>query len=403
MYGQTSIIIVVALIASIMILWTLNTYNQSTTKTRIIISSEIEKINHYIDLIKGFSINALHLATQKSFNIDAAKARTFYCNGPVVPSTKVILHDIEILTNSTFNDYIKKIRFSDPLFVFNITPYICNTFSVDENKLRNGIYDQSFNVSAFGSFIEAKYGENKILSSNEIKDETIVRNRFWYLYRGFKKWSEETRVFDNVCSCLTKACHCETINCGDDCKKCNNLYVCMQDIILKSVEELDKIFNDGFIECKAYLDTCLMKMQDKSCKMPSSCSVWSSDECFECEFDNEESSCIEDFLTYGLARAQSVTTPTMYKCFVSTKTVDYKAKIIYSCVDKKYALPLDVSPEERFLNYKITVYLSFESNGICPDYIETDTPPADSCSCEEILPLPIPPLPPGRTNPTVVG
>ncbi|MEM5777490.1 MAG: hypothetical protein QXJ06_03500 [Candidatus Aenigmatarchaeota archaeon] len=403
MYGQTSIIIIVALIASIMILWTLNTYNQSTTKTRIIILSEIEKINHYVDLIKGFSRNALQIAAQKSFSIDAAKGRTFYCNGPSVPSTKVILHDIEILTNETLNDYIKKIRFSDPLFAFNITPYICNSFDIDENKLKSGVYDEFFNASAFGSFIEAKYDKNQALSSNEIKDETIVRNRFWYIYRGFKKWSEETKVFDNVCNCMSTACQCPEINCGDDCKKCNSLYICMQGIILKSIEELDKIFDDEFIECKAYLDGCLMKIQDKSCNIQPSCNLWSSDDCFKCELDNEESSCLENVLTYGLASAQSVTTPTMYKCLVSTKTINYKAKIIYTCIDKKYALPLDISPEERFLKYKITAYFSFEANGICPGYIDTNTPPVGSCSCVEVIPQPVPPPAPAPSNPKPVG
>ncbi|MEM2175339.1 MAG: hypothetical protein QXI58_06935, partial [Candidatus Micrarchaeia archaeon] len=346
MSGQASIIIIVGLVAASLILWVVNTYTQYSTKTRVITSTEVDKISSYIDIIKSFSRNALQISAHKSFMFDASRGRTFYCNGPSPPSIRVILHDVEILTNRTFNEYLSKVSFDDPLLELNITPSTCISFDINEQRLNSHNYDEKFNASEFGSEISIKYGDNFLIESNEIKDESIVRNRFWLIYNGFKRWAEETHAFDNICNCLQdqSICGCGNIPCNGDCKSCMPLYYCTKESIIKSIEELDAIFSNEYIECKGEIENCVLNVEDSSCSDTESCGEWVNDECFFSEYDDEDSLC-SDSLSYGIASEQATTTTvTQWSCLVSKKTIKYKAKISFVCIDKKYALPVEASP-----------------------------------------------------------
>ncbi|MCS7135225.1 MAG: hypothetical protein NZ893_02180 [Candidatus Aenigmarchaeota archaeon] len=403
MSGQTSIIIIVGIVAASIVLWMLNTYNQFSLKTRTVSSSEIDKINSYVDIIKSFSRNALQLSVHKALSFDASRSRTFYCNQPSPPNFRILLHDIEILTNTTFNEYLQQVKFDDPNLNLEISKSTCISFDINENDLMSGKYNEEFNVSEYGSQIKIKYGDNFIQESNEIKDETIVRNRFWLIYSGFKRWAETTRAFENICGCLqdSSICGCQNIQCNSNCENCRPLYLCTRESILNGVKELDQIFNDEFIECEGRLENCVLNIEDSSCKDEISCGGWVNEDCFSCEFDNEEDLCAGNLL-HGLARAQTVTTTiTQWNCLVSKKTIKYKAKITFTCVDKKYALPLEASPEAQNLIYKVTAYFANEIRGVCPGYITTTNPPPNNCGCAAAPPGPPgpPEIPPGSPEP----
>jgi hypothetical protein len=355
-------------------------------KTRIIALSKIDKMSKQLDMIKGLSRNLLQLSVYKATLETAGKGSVFYCNQPDVPSVNVVIYDLGFSTNKTFNEYLKKIKISDEDLKLNVTQSICAGFDINENELHKGKYDEAFNASVFGSFIKAKYGSNEIASSNDIKNEGIVRDRFWLLYRGLKKWVETTDAFNKVCDCLSNACACGSIKC-DRCENCPQLSECLQqNIIKKSIEELDNIFKDPFIECTAFLDRCDLNIQDSGCQ-DSDCQAGGLDTtCFVCDLERKSDLC-ESGLLYGLAGAQS-----SYSCVISKKTITLSGGIVFVCTDTKYAIPSDSG--QSFLTYRIKAYFSFKKSGLCPNTYTGPVMPSSYCYCT-VIPLPIPPPAPG--------
>ena len=398
MYGQTSIILIVFLISGIMILWLFSTFNQSSLKARILSLTQIDRMSKSIDMIKGLSRNILQLSVHKSTLTTAGKGYVFYCDSKTIPSLNVVLYDLGYQTNATFNEYLMNIKSSDERMIFNVTPAICSTFDIKEDMLYQGKYDEMFNASIFGSSVKVKYGNDEIVSSNDIKDETVVRNRFWRLHRGLKSWVESTNVFNNACGCLSNACGCQA-ECGS-CETCTSLNDCLYTNLVKpSIEELDKIFNDPFIECRVTLEKCDINVESSGCE-ESSCGKGVLDSrCFVCEKERIVDIC-EKALLYGLAGAQIPTTtlPIQYSCIVNKKTVKLNVGMTVSCVDTKYSIPSESG--QSFLNYVIKIYFSIEQKGLCPETYTGSDPPANACSCTVIQPPVEPPQPTPEPTPT---
>jgi hypothetical protein len=238
-----------------------------------------------------------------------------------------------------------------------------------------------------------KYGENEIVSSNDIKDEGIVRDRFWLLYRGLKRWVETTDAFSTSCDCLSAGCGC-SLHC-DDCGKCKDLYECLeQKVAKKSIQQLESIFQDPFIECTANLDKCELDVQSSGCDS-TACAPGSLSTCFICDTERKSYLC-ENNLLYGLAGAQETE---KWSCVVNKKTVKLSAGMTVTCIDKKYSLPSETG--QSFLTYIIKLYFSFEQKGLCAESVESNYP-IQACGCVPIAPPPEPPPPGGPEPPTPV-
>jgi len=364
-------------------IWSSSLFNQTNIRTRINALSELDKMSTYVETIKGLSKNLLQLSVYKATYQTAGKGDVFYCNKADPPTVNVVLHDLGFITNETFNEYLKKIESPEEDVEMDITPSICASFDIKENMLYNGYYDEKFNTSIFGSTIKIKSNDNQIESSNDVVDETIVRDRFWLLYRGLKKWSETTKAFENVCGCLPNACYCGSIDCNY-CSNCQPLYECLEKDVAKKIEkELDEIFKDPFIECTAEIDKCELNSRGIECEANDVCNSGILDsQCFLCSFDRKDELC--ENLMFGLASGQD-TTPITYMCTIAEKAIKLKGGVTLACTDTKYYIPLDSG--DGFLRYIVKAYFSFERSGICPSYEKVEVLPGEEipdkykCGC----------------------
>lgn len=396
MSGQSSIIILVMIIATILILWGSSIFRQ-TSVTNIITTMELfNKFARYLDIIKGLSRNLLRLSAYKATYDVAQKERAYYCNGGYAPSYKVLVHDLEEISNKTFNSYLKNLVFSDPLLKINVTNSTCISFDVDEAKLNAGLLDESFNISEYRSTIKIIADNNNIFSENDIYSENVIRNRFWLLYRGFKRWSEQTKIFESACDdCASAACHCAS----ESCEGCPAFNDCLKSkVIKKAVIELDKIFNDPYIECSGVPECCNINSFN-DCSLLTPCGIWDTDRCMRCDVDRNENLCIDDLkaaLFHGLAEAQEQD-DSWYRCRLYSKTVKLSVGIAFTCADKKYTI--QVPGDDRYIKFTVGVYFSLQRSGLCPSYIDTQNPPANACECQVIPAPPIPPPVPPQPGP----
>ncbi len=385
MSGQSSILIVVMIVAVLAVLWASTTFNQFSIRNRITTSEAYNKFAKYLDIIKGFSRSSLQLATYKATYEVAQEARTYYCNKATPPSYKVIINDLGSVTEDNFNSYISNLKFSEPLLKIDVKKGSCVNFDVTPDKLNSGSLDERFGISLYGSNIRISGGDNNVFSDNNIFSDILVRDRFWKLFRGFEKWSKTTKVFDNACdSCASEACGCQNINCGG-CSSCPSLNECViRKIVNKGVLELEnRIFSDDpFIECTGNTHMCYLDLSPAYCKPKGVCGPFEENKCQQCDTNRNDKLCVDDILSYGLAKA-AVT------CVYDKKDVKAGVSVIFTCVDKKYALSVPELGGDRYLKFSVKTYFSFEQQAACEKRGTFGSPPPNACDCGKVAPGPI--------------
>ncbi len=397
MSGQSSILIVVMIVAVLAVLWASTTFNQFSIRNRITTSEAYNKFAKYLDIIKGFSRSSLQLATYKATYEVAQGGRTYYCNQPYTPSYKVILNDLEGVTKDAFNSYVDNLKFSEPLLKIDVKGSNCVGFDVTKDKLDSGALDEQFGISSYGSNVKISGGDNNVFSDNNIFSDILVRDRFMKLYRGFEKWYKTTKVFEQGCnSCATSGCGCVSTDCGA-CSSCPPLNSCItQNVIRKGVLELNnKIFldesgqPDPFIECTGYTTTCHLDIRKVPCKAKGTCDQWEENMCKNCDTNRNDKLCVDDILKYGLVRAAEQKLVS-YDCVVEMKDVKAAVNAVFTCTDKKYALPVpesssSASSSTRYLKFVTKAYFSFQQEGVCQEKGNFNIPPPDACSCVPVF------------------
>lgn len=381
--SQSSLLILLAIVAVVSIVWVLTLFSQASIQTQVLQGDLLLKLAKYLDLLKGISRNSLILSVHRATYFVAGGSDTYICNQPTPPKTDEIRYQLSNETLSALNSYLSKINFTESVLTYNISNFTCVDYPAEESKLNSGIYDEKFSVGTYGSNIQITSNENNISSKNDIF-ETISKDRFWFLYRKFKKWSETTGVVDEFCgSCLNSWCSCPT---GSNlaCDSCPPFVQCVNSILENSRKQLVELINDPYVECSADLICCVAESTECPPKGDSVCKSWNdAPSCLGCQLDRHDDLCIKKIasqLSYEAAIDP-------YRCEAWREN---KAAITasFSCVDKKYELSVPPTGE-RYLRFSVNVNIFLKLNPACYSVIYGESPVG--CSCVVIPPCNCPP------------
>lgn len=403
MSGQSSLILLVGIIAVVLVVWISNRFSEVSLQSRLISSEKLNKITKYLDFVKGVSKDSLVLSAHQGTYEVARKNMHYICNDPVPPSTNEIRYELSESTKRILNRYIDNIQISDESVKADVSGYNCVDYPVDNMKLNVGILDENFPVSAYGSKIEIVLDENKVSSKNDIS-ESVVRDRFWFMYRKFKDWSRKSKFTELVCeNCMDSVCNCQGQEPITSCGDCPELLQCVRDKVVFFIEnELDEIFSDPYVECSGEVNCCYAETEDCVPRYDG-CLVWDKEnECMQCDEDRSENVCVENILERlisglqgGNAYAQT-TTPNQWWICENWKEARVAVNTIFTCVDKKYELSIP-SVEDRYLKYTVQASIALRKSPACYSIIG---PTQTRTGCDVCSPTAPPGPPPPQPQPT---
>lgn len=397
MRGQSSLLILLAIMAIMMGGWIYTSFSQVRVQESSMTDIEIilTKIGRYLDSIKGFSKNALIMATHKTTSDIGKIGITFYCNNATPPTTRQMRYELSSRTLELLNQYLKKYPASEPLMTIDIQNFSCVDNPVDglEQDLNDKNYDENFTANAYDSKIDISIKENNVSTNNELF-EIIPEDRFWLLYRMLAKWTyERGEIFEGlICNCLTKS----ILPKGNDIKmtKCENsqwpeFEKCLKTAIDDTAKDMEDFIGDPNIQCSGEPSCCYgEKIACQSTETDDQCGVWEIGTiCSNCTYLPDGELCIEkigasseksqtyekikDMINFeGEAEEQIISKISFAseglcspdKCqFYETGYINVKAK--FTCTDKKYKLSLPF-PEDRYLKFTIDTKVSLMRNGI---------------------------------------
>jgi len=429
MKGQSSLLILLAIMAIMMGGWIFTSFSQLRVQENNVMKIMLTKIGEYLDVIKGFSRNALILATNEGTFAVGGEGITFYCNDPTPPTTRQMRYELSSQTIKLLNEYLKNYPASDQLATIDIQNFSCVDTPVE--GLEQGLNDENFTVNAYESKVSISVKENNVSSSNEIF-EIIPENRFWFLYRKLRDWSyQEGLIFEKrVCNCLTNIFpkSCRSMSKCTDCPEFNE---CFKTAIDNTAKDMEIFINDSNVQCSGEPTCCYGKKDPCLSKTEDQCGVWQTGEgCSKCTSLPDKELCIEnisasskDYKNYRekdtlsfegeTEKYSSLSRISFSPDEICGGTCEYyeagyvNVKAQFTCTDKKYLLSLPF-PEDRYLKFTIDTKISLQNKRI--NYIDTipcgGTAPNCECTseycgephCEVIVVTTVPPGP--TTTPT---
>lgn len=337
----------------------------------------LSRVSKYLDVTKGFAQHSTLLSSHSATYDVAYKGghtlqgtRTWVCNGPWGPTVDEVRFFLGKETLEFLNRYITNYKVTDPQI--SIRNFTCVNYNVNQFSVLGGKVDEKFSVQAFGSEINITFGENNVRSRHDL-DLEISRNRFWYMYRIFKKWSETTTLPQDICAGIPLVCGCNPSpgHCSSNCQAFQSHALAQ---IQKAKIYLESLFNDPeYITCTAKMDCCMTKITGNTNRIEA-CLEWEEFPCGGCNLEDPDALCVDSILkgetpdvrpidiigptdpgkTRFLQFNVGVTIAWKHPCLcqaymekhtdecgnIDTISSEPKATItaIFSCVDKKYSL-----------------------------------------------------------------
>lgn len=369
--SQSSLLILVSLVAVFLIAWIISLFLSVSSSKRITEETLFTKIMKYLDYVKAYTRNALILAVHAETKEVASGggqaggvgiARSWICNGDVSPAVDDVRFFLSNQTNNDLNKYIMNFGIHD-LPTINITNSTCVDYDVSENTVFSGSSDEKFYVGSYGSKANVTLEGNTVSSGNEVYEE-IAQDRFWYMYRKFKEWSPTgaSIVVGETCGCLSQICACptspQTVGGCESCEStCPGFQSCLESIVESARRALADTFDDDYIVCTATLLGCYHELEP--CKGVPVCIDWAeAPACRNCyrqeagglcsqSLVSERSQQAESLGYYGVNPWQSYSAPrnsVLFADICSEKKCKYWAETrgsmeaTFSCTDKKYLL-----------------------------------------------------------------
>ncbi|OGI15087.1 hypothetical protein A3K63_03840 [Candidatus Micrarchaeota archaeon RBG_16_49_10] len=364
MKGQSSILIILAMVVVVMVTWAFASFNQANISGREVFSLMMSKVTGKMDTLRGFFKDALTLSGYAASDIVGNdENKTFYCNGPSVPSEnemRVMLSDqsVEIL-----NAYKNNLKFNDPLLTVKIKDFTCVDIPND-GRVKSGQYDEGFNINAYGSDIQVIREENVINGSNDVF-EYVTDDRFWFLYRKISYWVDNNGgfIYSHMCNCLDNL-DCTSKNACDS-GQCPVFGSCVEDAFKIYANSLKKYINDQYVTCSGVPNCCATE-KGPSCQPDprTSCDLLDYGECFDCKNYSSEL-CID--------KISAQTCGGVCSYWESGKA---SVNGLITCRDEKYQL--SVPGKDRHLEFTIEIVSSLEKNGINVDVWNCDS----NCECQ---------------------
>ncbi|MEM5829298.1 MAG: hypothetical protein QW040_00380 [Candidatus Aenigmatarchaeota archaeon] len=388
MKSQSSLLVLVFLVAVFFIFWLISTFSTTTSSQRIIQETILSKISKYLDYVKGFTRNALifavyaetkYVAGQGGQTSSSGFPRSWICNGDVSPKVDEVRFFLSEETRRSLNEYLRNFKLQD-LPVINITSSTCVDYDVNEISVLSGDNDEKFSVGAYGSKINITLEENSVTSSNEVYEQ-IAQNRFWYMYRKFREWlplGSEILV-RGVCNCLSEICACGNSNYIGGCAFCSStcpeFQLCLENVI----EDARKILQDSFdeyVKCTTNLIGCYHELVP--CSTTFGCMNWEdAPACNNCFVEASGELCSKSIL-FGMRESKSLGyIPLSISFFQKPKSQIYFSDIcsnkkckawaetkgsmeaVFSCTDNKYLLSVS---GDRHLTFSVHAMVKLKSS-----------------------------------------
>ncbi|MBU5689585.1 MAG: hypothetical protein QXM68_01350 [Candidatus Aenigmatarchaeota archaeon] len=371
--SQSSLLIIVSIVAVTAVIWILSMYNQTTYTKESLKNFMMSKMQQYIENFKGFTKTALTLASHQSTkNIaknggsNIGTTRTWICTSPSVPSVDEIKYYLSEDTKKILNSYMIKSNKSkeDEGVEFFSGKFNCIDYNVNQQDIMSGTNDESFDVGAYGSYLYINDGNFFINSSNNVYQD-IGKVRFWYLYRNFRRWAEDNVFSRYMCGCMMQICNCNQA--GECQSNCPGFYQCYTNAVQKALENLQNRF-DSYVTCQANYGCCHQEKQ--SCGDVTSCVYWDeSPTCNNCYYGSYGDLCIQDELklssydqskpfVYSPANAQTLQDDCSDQIVEMWSTVKSSVEATFSCTDKKYRLSV---PGQNYLTFSVHTNVAIQS------------------------------------------
>jgi hypothetical protein len=342
---------------------------------------EFTKILNYLGILKGISENSLILSAQKATFFVAGRTDSYFCNDAVPPTIKDIKLALSNETKESLNSYIENIKLADPSLSYNVSKFEYVDFLVNESGLNLGLYDENFSVGAYGSKISINTSETEVSSKNDIS-VNINMDRFWFLYRKFREWSQR---LDSYSHDICENCMCPVDVCGN----------CGKEALKRALKLLEDTINDTYVKCSVQSSCCYQEESDYSGSYYH-CIPWEdAPRCKWCNLARGSMSYGSSSQSYSPTTEQAFSSETIsfarcdsgYDVLTETRAA---VKATFSCVDEKYTLSIPPIGER---------HLVFSTDATL--YIKTVCLPI---TCPPIPPLPGPgPEPqPGPEQPSPV-
>jgi len=391
MKGQSSLLILLAIMAIMMGGWIFTSFYQVRVQESSVTDIEtiLTKIGIYLNSIKGFSKNALILATHKGTSDIGKEGITFYCNNPTPPTTRQMRYELSSRTLELLNEYLKNYPVNEPLMTIDIQNFSCVDNPVE--GLEQGLIDKNFTANAYGSKIGISIKENNVSTNNELF-EIIPEDRFWFLYRELRDWSyQKGKNFEGlVCNCLTNSRLPKWDKVMENCNEWPEFDECFKTAIDNTAKDMENFIGDPNIECSGEPSCCYGEKEPcQTTQMDDQCGVWGGGTgCSNCTTLPDKELCIEKIgasseenqKTYEKIKnmisfegkdeeqrtskisfaSEGICSPDQCK-FYETGYINVKAQ--FTCTDKKYQLSLPF-PEDRYLKFTIDTKVSLMRRGI---------------------------------------
>ena len=345
--SQSSLLVLVTVVAIISVAWVGNLFSQESQLSRIFQSEEFIKLAKFLDVLKGISRNSLILATHRGTYTVAGRGESYICNGPTPPKLEEIRYALSNETNSILNNYLKNINFTEKVLSYNVTPSTCVDYPMDESKLSSGKNDENFSVGSYGSSVSVVTVENNVTSKND-NFETIAQNRFWFLYRKFKQWSESSSLASDVCSCV----------CSGVCNGCDQM------VLEKARKLLETTIGDKYVKCYFQKSCCYEEVVLYNGPEYDGCITWENAKgCPLCYLNRKSDLCIKkvSFSEKTDEGTKVIKEAEPKKISFSPGTSKENRAVLkatFTCIDEKYELSVPpVGKRNLLFSVDATIFL----------------------------------------------
>jgi len=362
--SQSGLLILIGLVTVFITIWMINMFTSTTQQKRIIETLKLSKLSKYLDFFKGFSRESLLLAVHKGTQSVAehggewneeGESRYWICNSDISPDIETVRFFLSETTKEYLNRYITNLKDEEltNLYITNVT---CVDYDVNDNSVMSGKNDERFNVGAYGSNINISYENDSVQSTNNIYEE-IAQDRFWYMYRNFKEWSQTTSFPGCICGCLASGCCCPAGDCLTD--VCPSFKACVEKCFQKAKGELQSKF-DNYVKCSYTFDCCYIETQVCG-NVQSPCEAWrDAPKCNNCFKTNPGPLCSKNLNLLGNDNNKKdyYTLRLEDECKGTCESWDEVRGAIeggFYCKDKKYLLSTE---DDRKLIFSVNVMMN---------------------------------------------
>lgn len=397
--SQSSLMILVGIISVILVTWAIMSFSQISMTRSSLKELAILKLSEYVDYFKGYTRNSVILSSHISTKLISqfgglvttdGLPRSWICTAPTPPSVDEVRYYLSLETVDDLNQYTKNMKEtiqSEPVNLFT-GKFSCSDYDVNENSVKSGQNDESFNVGAYGSYMTFSNGQDIINATNDVY-EPVARVRFWYLYRNFKQWAEENSFAGYMCACMFQICGCEKGMCDSSCSGFNQ---CYKEAANKALQDLQSKF-DNYVTCHVTPECCYEEKKHCGDAGANGCVGWSdAPECNRCYLGSPEQLCSNNPSTFSAStETSSSNSQTMndkqlnyFQTLIDSKssigTVSFAAiglpyecstkkcelwdevrgsvQTEFSCEDQKYVLS---TQGKKYLNFQVDTSIALAS------------------------------------------